>query len=611
MIMPRRCRRCFDLKTSSSLPLLDDSNRIIRNTFNASMVAYIISSLTSSIGSLIDGVIIGQFLGVDSMAAFGLVSPIVIVFSLFGAVIASGARNRFTMMIGNGDLEGAKGIFSLSVVIGVGLSTVMMLAVFAFSTPLCVLLGATGSAADLLDQSRDYLIGIAFGLPAMNASRIISSYMSIDNDRQLPVISSLVLTLVDIVLDVLIAVMGGRTFGMGLATSISHYAGLAVLLLHFRRSDRLLHFSFSTIHWQETGSMINRGLPTGVGRVSNTVRTVILNRMLAAVATAGCIAAYSVHRQADSLLNPFIFGVSDTVIVLTGLLIAEENRPMIRRLLQNSVALVCTGVVAISVLFWMMSPLFAAFFIKDDPEALIYGIRAARCYAVGMPLYALNHVIKGYMEGKGKINTVLFCSFLSEGGYLVLSAAVLLPFYQADAIWYAFPVSQVLLMMTLAVITMLQNQKGKAHPSDFWDWLSALPADFDVPEEDRIDRTISSHEEVIALSKAAWTFCDAHGCDQKRKYAISLAVEELATNTVMTGFRPHHHNTIDMRILKKGNDYIVRIRDDCEIFDPVRQLQLYDRNVPAHHLGLRMAIGSARDVQYTTMLKLNNLTLRV
>ena len=53
------------------------------------------------------------------------------------------------------------------------------------------------------------------------------------------------------------------------------------------------------------------------------------------------------------------------------------------------------------------------------------------------------------------------------------------------------------------------------------------------------------------------------------------------------------------------------MRDDCEIFDPVKQLQLYDSKVPLHHIGLRMAIGSARDVQYTAILKLNNLVLRV
>ena len=66
-----------------------------------------------------------------------------------------------------------------------------------------------------------------------------------------------------------------------------------------------------------------------------------------------------------------------------------------------------------------------------------------------------------------------------------------------------------------------------------------------------------------------------------------------------------------MRILKKGDDYILRIRDDCRIFDPIRQLQLYDKKVPLHHMGLRMAIASARDVQYISVLRLNSLVLRV
>ena len=575
------------------------------------MMVYIISSLTTSIGSLIDGVVIGQMLGVDSLAAFGLASPVVIVFAVFGAVIASGARNRFTLMIGHGDMEGAKGVFSLSMLLGVGLSVLMMLAVFIFADPICVLLGATGSAAGLLEKTRGYLLGLAIGLPAMNASRVLGGYMAIDNDRHLTIIASMALTMVDITLDILIAVMGGDTFGMGLATSISHYVALGVYLLHFRRKERLTRFSLASIRWKETGVMLSKGMPTGVGRVSNTVRTITLNHILAAIATTGCIAAFSVQRQADSLLNPFIFGVADTVVTLTGVLLGEENRPMLKRLTQNYVAVSGSIVAAIAVLFWFASPLFAAFFLKDSPEALRYGIRAARSYAVSMPIYALNRAYIGYLDGRGKVKTAMLGNFLSEGALIVVAALLLLPRFGVDAVWYAFPAAQVLLSLTLGVIAVLMNRSEHARPADLWDWMLALPVDFDVCEADRIDKTISSHDEVIELSHAAWKFCDEHGCDAKRKYTISLAVEELATNTVMTGFRSGHRNTIDMRILKKGDDYIVRMRDDCEIFDPVKQLQLYDRSVPMHHIGLRLAIASARDVQYTTMLKLNNLVLWV
>lgn len=589
----------------------DRSNRILGHQFVAGMTAYVISSLTSSIGSLIDGVVIGQFLGLDAMAAFGLVNPVVIVFALIGAVLAAGARNRFTMKIGSGDVAGARGIYTLSMILSTGTSVLMMLAVMAFVNPICVLLGASGSAAGLLEQARGYLLGLAVGLPAMNASRVLHNYMAIDNDRQLTIISSLVLTMVDIALDVLIAAAGGGTFGMGLATSISHYAALGVLLTHFRRKERLIRFSMKDVQWKEARAILSKGLPNGVGRMSNTARSIILNQMLAATATAGCIAAYSVHRQADSLLNPFVFGIADTVTTLTGILVGEENRPMLKQLIKDNFAVAGTVTLVIGVLFWFLCPAFAAFFIKDDPEALAYGIRAARCYAVGLPLYAMNWSFIGYLEGRGKAKIVMLLNFLIEGAYLVLPAAVLLPTLQADAVWYAFPACQVLLLVSFFGILLYMNRREKNRPAGFWEWLLALPADFDVPEEDRIDRSISSHDEVIALSRAAWEFCDAHGCNNKRKHAIALAVEELATHTVVNRFRPNHSNTIDMRILKKGDEYIVRMRDDCEIFDPLKQLQLYDQHVPMHHIGLQMAIGSAKDVQYTTMLKLNNLVLRV
>lgn len=77
----------------SSFSSADSSNRILRNQFVAGLTAFILTSLTASIGSLIDGVVIGQFLGVDAMAAFGLVSSVVVVYSLVGAILASGARN--------------------------------------------------------------------------------------------------------------------------------------------------------------------------------------------------------------------------------------------------------------------------------------------------------------------------------------------------------------------------------------------------------------------------------------------------------------------------------------------------------------------------------------
>ena len=283
---------------------------------------------------MVDGVVIGQFLGVDSTAAFGIINPLMIAFSIIGAVVSAGARNRFTKLLGAGKTEQARNVFSLACILSTGIAAALMLFLIIFSGPVTSALGASGNTADLLPQARNYLIGISFGLPAMNLVRVLNGFMALDNDRNLPVISSIFLTVSDILMD-LAAVLffHGGTLEMGVATSISYYVALAVLLTHFRKKDIFLRFQFRGLPWEETSSILGKGMPSGVCRLGNTLRCIFMNRMLALIASAAAIAAYSVHRQADSFFNPVTIGMADTVALLAGILVGEEDRPMMKRLL--------------------------------------------------------------------------------------------------------------------------------------------------------------------------------------------------------------------------------------------------------------------------------------
>ena len=278
---------------------------IIRNTFYIQLLAFIMLSLSSSVGSMVDGIVIGQFLGVDSIAAFGIINPLMIAFSIIGAVVSAGARNRFTSLLGAGKTEQARQVFSLACALSTGFAAALMLFLLVFSGPVTSALGASRNTAGLLPLARDYLIGISFGLPAMNLVRVLNGFMPLDNDRNLPVISSIFLTVSDIVMD-LAAVLffHGNTLEMGIATSISYYVALAVLLTHFRKKDIFLRFQFRGLPWKETAAILGRGMPSGVCRLGNTLRCIFMNRMLALIASSAAIAAYSVHRQADSFFNP-------------------------------------------------------------------------------------------------------------------------------------------------------------------------------------------------------------------------------------------------------------------------------------------------------------------
>ena len=588
------------------------SRSIIRNTFYIQLLAFILLSLSSSVGSMVDGVVIGQFLGVDSTAAFGIINPLMIAFSIIGAVVSAGARNRFTKLLGAGKTEQARNVFSLACILSTGIAAALMLFLIIFSGPVTSALGASGNTADLLPQARNYLIGISFGLPAMNLVRVLNGFMALDNDRNLPVISSIFLTVSDILMD-LAAVLffHGGTLEMGVATSISYYVALAVLLTHFRKKDIFLRFQFRGLPWEETSSILGKGMPSGVCRLGNTLRCIFMNRMLALIASAAAIAAYSVHRQADSFFNPVTIGMADTVALLAGILVGEEDRPMMKRLLFTSVQATLVITAGIAALIWILAPQFASLYIKDNPEAMRLAVTAVRCYAIGMPINGLNLIYLNYFQGIGKSVLASVSGFVCESGLLILSAAAMMPVLGADAVWWAYPVSQFLVMCYYGIVVAVESRRIRIHREGLWNRVLLLPDTFDVSDTDKLDVTITMMDDVMQLTDAVWNFCDAHDCDSTQRNHLVLSVEELAGNVIRHGFADGKPHCIEVRILKKPSGYYCRFRDDCLIFDPVRQVRLLSDEDPTYHIGLRMIATLAKDIQYTCVLKLNNILVKI
>ncbi len=585
---------------------------IIRNTFYIQLLAFIMLSLSSSVGSMVDGIVIGQFLGVDSIAAFGIINPLMIAFSIIGAVVSAGARNRFTSLLGAGKTEQARQVFSLACALSTGFAAALMLFLIIFSGPVTSALGASRNTAGLLPLARDYLIGISFGLPAMNLVRVLNGFMPLDNDRNLPVISSIFLTVSDIVMD-LAAVLffHGNTLEMGIATSISYYVALAVLLTHFRKKDIFLRFQFRRLPWKETAAILGRGMPSGVCRLGNTLRCIFMNRMLALIASSAAIAAYSVHRQADSFFNPVTIGMADTVALLAGILVGEEDRPMMKRLLFTSVQATLVITAGIAALIWLFAPGFASLYIKDNPEALRLAVTAVRCYAIGMPLNGLNLIYLNYFQGIGKSLLASVSGFICESGLLILSAAAMMPLLGAEAVWWAFPVSQFLVMCYYGVVVAMESRRIKIHREGLFNRVLLLPDTFDVPDRNKLDVTITGMEDVMQLTDKVWDFCELHSCDSNIKTKLVLSVEEMAGNVIHHGFADGKAHCIEVRILKKGDGYYARFRDDCLIFDPIRQIKLLSDEDPTHHIGLRMISAIAKDIQYTCVLKLNNILVKI
>ncbi|MBQ6622226.1 MAG: ATP-binding protein [Mogibacterium sp.] len=99
---------------------------------------------------------------------------------------------------------------------------------------------------------------------------------------------------------------------------------------------------------------------------------------------------------------------------------------------------------------------------------------------------------------------------------------------------------------------------------------------------------------------------------EKRAYLAGLALEEMAGNVIEHGFSKDSKNhTVDVRVVHKDDDVILRIKDDCIAFDPGTMNRIAQDDDRFSNIGIRMVFGMAQEVKYQNILGMNALTIRI
>ena len=73
----------------------------------------------------------------------------------------------------------------------------------------------------------------------------------------------------------------------------------------------------------------------------------------------------------------------------------------------------------------------------------------------------------------------------------------------------------------------------------------------------------------------------------------------------------HKRHSIDIRVVHKDDDVILRIRDDCVPFNPRERKALTDPHDILKNAGIRIVYQIAKSVEYQNLLGLNVLTIRI
>ena len=142
--------------------------------------------------------------------------------------------------------------------------------------------------------------------------------------------------------------------------------------------------------------------------------------------------------------------------------------------------------------------------------------------------------------------------------------------------------------------------------------LMAIPDRIGVKPEERIDISITSMEEALDVSQQISEFCSMRNIDSKRSQYASLCMEEMAGNIVKHGFcLDKKKHSVDIRVVHKDDEIILRIRDNCAAFDPSEYHKVMQPGESDQNIGIRLVYGIAKEVKYQNLLGMNVLTMRI
>ncbi len=400
------------------------------------------SAIITSVYSIVDTAMVGQYQGPDGTAALAVVAPFWNIIYSLGLLMGIGGSVIFSTKRGaSATKDGSENqYFTVAVVGSVFLSILAWIGIILFEDQVLTFFGANES---LLGLSKEYVRPIKYVIPLFLFNQMMSAFLRNDGDPSLATIAVLSGGIFNVFGDyffVFTCDMG--ICGAGLATAIGSGISFIVMLTHFVRQKNTLRLVKVEAFLSKLKEISITGFSTFFIDVAMGILTVLFNRQIMKYLGANALAIYGPVIQVSTFVQCCAYSVGQAAqpIISTNFGAAKPER--IKETL--SYALWTTVFFG---LFWttlsMACPNFyIRVFMNPTQEILDMAPAIVRTYALSFLLLPFNIFSTYFFQAIAQAK-VAFVVSVSRGlvisGILILTLPVIAG---ASSIWFAMPITE-------------------------------------------------------------------------------------------------------------------------------------------------------------------------
>ena len=571
------------------------SDRLLRKKFFQYLLPTMVTYAALSLNEFVDSMLVSNLLDSDAMAIISLGMPLMLVMAAVYSLLGNGGAAIYALSLGRRDHDTAGK--SLTAAIAGGLASGLALLVIGnvFFNPLSRMLCHD---AELMPEFQIYFRVLLLSSPVLITMLTFASFLPAAGYPKHSTFINVVANIVNIAMDyVYIRVFGMGVEGAAWATLTGYTVGAVIVVVLLAGKKIRVRATRDIVRSMDLmGEIIKRGGPDALTQIGFSLQFAFINAVAGNLAGTAGILAFSLCIQMNSIVSIFVGSLIGSSVPFLSVLHGQRDfrgeEGVLKTALKGQFIIVILSIAVLG----LLAPQVAALYN-------ITGAAEAALAAWAMRIYLLTFIVRG-----GVIIYFRYLMVIGFSGYASLVSArdgfaaiipvawILSKTLGTDGLWFAFPITAVLIMIFIIIRNRMIEKKSDGRLKGI------LLLEHDEAEP-VLDVTITNDASFISgISEVLQDVCEKSGIDSHEAMKAALAVEEMA---VYAANKKDQNAYMDILArIYKGNVEI-DFRSLGPFFDPFEEA---DEDIKENILLLR---GIASKIENEYVLGMNSTRITI
>lgn len=385
----------------------------------------VISMLITTVYNITDTYFVSK-INVSASGATGVVFSLMAILQAFGFMFGHGSGSCISRHLGAKNIEGARKYSSTGFFLALISGIIIMIAGLLFLTPLMTALGSTDT---ILPYAKTYGLYILIAGPAMTTGCVMNNILRYEGMASLAMFGLTAGGVLNMALDpILIFGFDMGIGGAGLATAVSQYISMIILLFMFmsKKTQSRISFKYISLKPALVFEIIFTGTPSLARQGLNSVSNMVLNLQAAAYGDA-CIAAMSIVAKCANLLFSVCVGIGQGFQPVSAFNYGAKKYSRVKSGIRFTWIFATSAVAVLSAACFIFAPQIIHIF-RHEEEVVQIGGTALRMMCAALILLPTVMVANMTFQSIGKSGRALFLA-CTQNGLFFIPLILILPGY--------------------------------------------------------------------------------------------------------------------------------------------------------------------------------------